>query len=197
MTAPNGHRSGPQWVCGILIGGRARRFGGQPKGLLPTPDGQPIVAQLTSAFRRAQPDGEVVLLGRHAAYARLGLPMLDDASADLGPMGGLLSLLHYCSTRNASALLLACDLPHLTSHTLAGLMGQFSAPAACVHHDGVWQPMVSLYRPLACLPVLQQRAERGQLGLSAALDALRAHPIELDASQAHELHDWDCPSDVR
>lgn len=193
----SGHHASPAWVCGILVGGRARRFGGHPKGLLAAPGGQPIIVQLASAFRRAQPDGEVVLLGRNTAYTKLGLPMLDDTSPDLGPIGGLLSLLRYCSTHRADALLLACDLPHLTSRTLADLMRQFAAPATCVQQDGVWQPMVSLYRPLACLPVLQRRVEQRQLGLTAALKALRAHAVQLDTNRTHEIHDWDCPSDVR
>ncbi len=197
MTARADVQQRSAWLCGILIGGRARRFGGIPKGLLRAPHRQPIVVQLAAAFRSIQPEGEVVLLGRNPAYEELGLVMLQDAGAGLGPIGGLLSLLRHGAARNANALLLGCDLPNLTRRTLYHLTRHFKPPATSLHHAGVWQPMVSLYDSQACLTAIQRRVEARQLGLGSALEALGAHAVRLEASDADELHDWDCPNDLR
>src|SRR5258706_13871820 len=99
-----------QMGLGIFVGGQSRRMNGRPKGLLIVPEtGESIVARLARIGNEM--GFEVVLVGQSPAYAQSfpNIPMLSDSLPDIGPLGGLASLLFFAGDRMAIAV--ACALP--------------------------------------------------------------------------------------
>jgi len=186
-------------LAGIFVGGKATRFAGMAKGLLPAPDGgQPIAARLARLCR----DGlgaDVVLVGRATSYEGLGLPSLDDLPPGVGPLGGLGALLGEAGRRGCPAIALACDLPYVTTAMVTRL-ANFALRAAAVapRPSGIWQPLFARYDPTACLPVLRAAVAERRFQARAILEKLGddAVPLPLDAVEEPLLFDWDCPEDV-
>ncbi|HLK45630.1 MAG TPA: NTP transferase domain-containing protein, partial [Acidimicrobiales bacterium] len=105
-------------VAGIFVGGRALRMDGRPKGLLEAPDGGTLVERSSNLLRNL--GAEIVLLGNADAYGAVGLPILADDPVDIGPLGGLVSLLRFAGRRPALAL--ACDMPYVSGRLLQRLL---------------------------------------------------------------------------
>lgn len=186
-------------LVGIFVGGKATRFGGVAKGMLPTPDsGEPVVARLARLCREAA-GADIVLVGRGAAYDALGLPSLDDAPGIAGPLGGLSALLAEASRRNAPAIAMACDLPYVTRDMVARLASFApAAPAVAPRQSGLWQPLFARYAPRVCSPLLEAALAGGASRARAVLERLGDRVVELplDAEEASLLADWDRPEDV-
>lgn len=181
-------------IAGIFVGGASRRMGGAPKGLLPV-DGEPLVLRTVRACRAA--GLEPVLVGEHASYAALGVPMIPDAEAGRGPLGGLAALLAHAERAGAhEAIALACDMPYVTPELLRVLASAPPAPAVAPHLDERWQPFFARYEVARAAPVVREALRDGRAALQRVLDALGATPLPLDATAARALRDWDEPGDV-
>ncbi len=176
-------------VAGIFIGGRSTRMGGAPKGLLPSPSGEPIVTRLASMLRDL--DCDVVLVGQNDAYAHLGLPQVSDAPGIEGPLAGLVALLE----RSRSAIAVACDMPFVSPALLATLANAPPAPICAPRIDGRWQPFFARYDAERVLPIAREHAARGELALKRLFDACDAVALELPPELERELDDWDRPED--
>jgi molybdopterin-guanine dinucleotide biosynthesis protein A len=187
-------------LVGIFVGGKATRFGGVAKGMLPAPDsGEPIVARLARLCRDTV-DADVVLVGRGAAYDGLGLSTLDDAPVGVGPLGGLSALLAEATRRKTSAIALAGDLPYVTSSMVARVAAFAPrAPAVAPRQSGVWQPLFARYDPVTCTPLIGAAIAERSFRARAVLEKLgdRAIELPLDATEAALLKDWDRPEDVK
>lgn len=180
-------------LCGIFIGGASRRMGGRPKGLLRDPEtGQTLVARLAALI--AQRGLPCVLVGQRPEYAALGMPMLADCPAGIGPLGGLAALLRAAPH---SALALACDLPYLKATLLDRLLWadlggcDVVAPA----RQGRWEPLCAHYKA-AALPSLEQALSVGERSFQRLFLRLRVVALPLDDLEQHELDDWDEPLDL-
>src|SRR5271165_5087016 len=89
----------------ILTGGQSSRMG-TDKALLPFGDGfliDHIAAKVTAAA------GSVCLVGGHERYLRLGYPAIADLWHDIGPLGGIVTVLQTSSAE--WNLIVACDMP--------------------------------------------------------------------------------------
>ena len=134
----------------ILAGGRARRMGGQDKGLLPLA-GRPMVEHV---FERLRPQVEEVVISanRNAdRYAHFGHPVLPDVLGDYsGPLAGMLSGL--AGVRLPWLAVVPCDSPLLPHDLVERLLDSALAESAelAVAHDGTrLQPVfVLLHRSL-------------------------------------------------
>lgn len=194
-------------LCGVFIGGQSRRMGGRPKGLLPAPDtGEPLVLRLT---RLAHGLGlEVRLVGESPAFTEQaralrelqGLIVLPDRPAGIGPLGGLHALLDEAAPRDA--VVLACDLPHLSAPLLQRLLPPlepgFDARVPRREAAGGttgWEPLCARYGASA-LPALQEALAQGVRSFHGLLARLRVEALELDAAGQRGLADWDSPEDV-
>ena len=186
----------PKPLCGIFIGGESRRMGGSPKGLLHAPRSQQsLVARLVEA---GQGLGlSCVLVGQRAEYAPLGLPMLEDRPAGIGPIGGLSALLAQLPAQTGGALALSCDLPYLSRAFLRRLLEFPTADCDVVapRRDGRFEPLCARYLP-SVQPILQQSIERREHALQRLLGQLRVAVLPISDDEARELDDWDSPSDV-
>lgn len=177
---------------GLFVGGASRRMGGRPKGLLPGPSGESLVARWAGLF--AAIEVPLVLVGEHEAYAGVGLPCLRDEGADLGPLGGLLALLARAGGGRAVAV--ACDMPYVSEGLLRRLLSAPPAPAVAARRDARWEPFFARYDAARVLPVARARASRRERALQGLLDQVGATELPLSAAEARELRDWDTPQDV-
>lgn len=183
-------------VGGILVGGRARRMGGRPKGNLATPDGTTIVATLREACAAA--GLRVVLVGSAASrapYAAEGLQGIDDDPRAEGPLAGLLALL--AAARGGRAIALACDMPFVSGALLARLARDpDDAPVLAARRGATWEPFFARYDAARVLPFALAAARSGKLGLQSLLDEAGARPFAMSPGEARALVDWDRPADM-
>lgn len=165
-------------------------MGGRPKGLLVAPSGETIVERYAKIFTALEIP--YVLVGAHAAYAHLGIPVLEDDIPSIGPLGGLVSLL-----RSAERVMaVACDMPHVSAALVARLLDAPAAPAVAPRRDGKWAPFFARYESASVLPLAEAHARSGRLSLQALLDRAGTHELILTPAEADELRDWDAPEDV-
>jgi molybdopterin-guanine dinucleotide biosynthesis protein A len=123
MAAP------PAITSAIVAGGEARRFGGRPKGL-ESVGGRRILdiqVDLCVAAFGAPP----FLIANHDAAIqwRPDLRVVPDVLPGLGALGGILTAVRMAP---APVLVLAWDLPFLTSPLLQALAGGLAGADACL-----------------------------------------------------------------
>lgn len=129
----------------VLAGGRARRMGGQDKGLIPF-RGRPLVAYALEALDAVA--GRILINANRnrEQYARFGYPVVGDAGDGFeGPLAGLLAALRAAET--PYVLTVPCDSPLVAGPLLARLWTRLEAAGAeiAVAHDGAWlQPVFLL-----------------------------------------------------
>jgi molybdopterin-guanine dinucleotide biosynthesis protein A len=185
-------------VAGIFVGGRASRMGGVAKGLLVSPDGEPILHRTRRILEDA--GARCVLVGANAAYADLGWEVLaDDASAS-GPLAGILALLAYAGDRFALAV--ACDMPLIAPDLVRRLIDAPPAPIVAprrrdrVHDRELWEPLFARYESRTVLPVARVFASEGGRKLQLLLDRAGARALALTSADDLSLTDWDAPGDL-
>jgi molybdopterin-guanine dinucleotide biosynthesis protein A len=199
-------------ICGVFVGGASRRMGGAPKGLLRVPPrGLPGAAEPTTLVERTHavleealgPGARVFLVGAHPSYAELGLPVLPDEPAGIGPLGGLVALLRAAHRAGPGtfALAVACDMPHLEAALVRRLaafepLGAGAGSAIVAARRGArWEPFFARYDP-RCLTDAEARASDPRArSLQAFLGANGAVPLPLTPREATSLDDWDTEDD--
>jgi molybdopterin-guanine dinucleotide biosynthesis protein A len=188
-------------VIGIFVGGSGKRMGGVAKGLLRTPDGaQTLIGRLLSVCRRAAPSATLYLVGAAHDYAALGVPQLADDPPQVGPIGGLRSLLLRAQAERATRVLaLACDLPFLDEAMLHSLLEPLCGAARVPLADDRFQPLAAAYAPEPTLAAVDRTLAAGRHALMHVLDQLGddLEQFELDEAKARALRDWDTPEDMQ
>jgi molybdopterin-guanine dinucleotide biosynthesis protein A len=120
----------------ILAGGKARRMGGQDKGLVSIND-RPMIAYAIDALR-PQVSGLLINANRNRdSYARFGYPIVADAERDfLGPLAGCASGMLAASTPYIAVA--PCDSPLLCGNLVQRLYTALTAGGSriAVAHDG-------------------------------------------------------------
>jgi molybdopterin-guanine dinucleotide biosynthesis protein A len=164
----------------ILIGGRATRFEGRDKSALIV-DGKTILSRQLDALANVSTD--VMLVGGH--------PPATDARhvADIVPGCGPLSGLHAAlsSARYQATLLLACDMPFVSSPLLRHLLslagGEDGPDIVVPKTERGYHPLCAVYsRP--CLEPAARRLARGEFKLSSLFDEMRVRVVTADALEA-------------
>lgn len=187
-------------LLGLFVGGKARRFGGIPKGWLEAPDGQSIVERTVRITRAVIPEATLVLVGDAGAYERLGLQAIADAPSGIGPLGGLAALLAEAERRGAhSALALACDMPFLSTDLIRRLCQSApEAPVLAPHPPGQpWYALTARYAT-AVLPVFRAMIADGEHKLQRLFERVPgATALSLSEQELAVLVDWDSAEDVR
>ena len=181
-------------VIGLFVGGRGSRMGGIAKGMLEAPDGSgTILDRLIAIARTLSPD--VVLVGRHAAYADRSLTTIEDVGADAGPLAGLVSLLEHARDRDVIAM--ATDLPFVETALIARLIHeQPDAGILAPRRGAFWEPLLARYRSARVIDVARARLASRALSLQGLLEASSTTELVLDDDERAQLIDWDAPSDI-
>ena len=145
MTTTHGDEARMAVAGLILAGGRARRMGGQDKGLVPLA-GRPMVEHVLDRIR-PQVDDVVISANRNRdVYARYRHRVLADIVGHYsGPLAGMLSAL--IAVEQPWLAVVPCDSPLLPNDLVARLLASVCAESAdiAVAHDGQrLQPVVAL-----------------------------------------------------
>lgn len=204
-----GRATVPPVIGAVLVGGASRRMG-RPKADLAHPGGGTLAEHAVRILRDAGAR-EVWLLGAGGTAAGLdGVPRLDDARADRGPLGGLVAALErargLAPDRTPSAapgggpwvLLLACDLPYVDAgdaRALARAAAAGAAPACAPRRDGRWEPLFACYDAARVAREAKSRLAAGSASLQGLLDAVGA--MEHRVRDPRRLDDWDTPDDTQ
>ena len=160
----------------VLAGGRSSRMG-RDKALLPL-DGSTLLEQVAARVRAAA--GSVTLIGPPERYSSLGLPVAADLIEDCGPIGGV-----YTALKISSApwnLIVACDMPAVTTGFLAGLLeAARGADADCLvpETDRGLHPLCAVYHRRA-VTALQHAIRHKSFKMHDLLRSLRtvAWPVD-------------------
>jgi molybdenum cofactor guanylyltransferase len=145
----------------ILAGGRARRMGGEDKGLIRLA-GRPMVEHVLERIG-PQVDEVVINANRNAEqYGRYGHRVIADVVDDFpGPLAGMLSAME--AVHQPWLAVVPCDSPLLPRDLVQRLFESALAESAdiAVAHDGErLQPVVALLR-CSLLPQLRAFVEQG------------------------------------
>ena len=156
----------------LLAGGAARRFDGLPKGLA-TVDDIRIADRILAALRGAT-DTQIVACNDAGARAWFpDLPVFADEVPGLGPLAGIETAL--CAAAGAAVLVVAWDMPFVTTPLLRGMraLGEIGAPAVVPAHGEppVLEPLCAYYGADA-LPVCSRLLASGERRAHALFDAL-------------------------
>ena len=189
-----------QVTIGFFVGGAGKRMGGVAKGLLAAPSGgQTLIERLVGVCARSAPEAQLYLVGEASPYAGLGLATLHDDPAQVGPIGGLRSLIRRAREEGSqAALALACDLPFLDESVISALLIPLLGAARVPYVEGYLQPLAAAYAPTPTLAAVDRSLALGKHALRQVLEQLGSavERIEFDALQAHALRDWDTPEDL-
>ena len=164
----------------VLAGGRASRFGGDPKGLAPF-GGARIIDSVADALAAVT---DRLLVIAHSADAEdwlPGVPVAGDVYPSCGALGGLHAALARAGT---DVLVVAWDMPFVTAPMLRMLLEARRGTAAAVvpvHPDGHDEPLCAFYaaRCTGVAERLLQQGERRARALADAVDTVRVAPDTL------------------
>ena len=130
------------WSAAILAGGHARRLGGRNKAALHIGSSAILERQLT--LLRPLIDRILIVADDAAPFRAFDVPVVGDLKPRTGALGGLYTAIQAAAT--SRTLVLACDLPFLTTPFLSRLMAE--APLADVvlpHSADGFQPLCAAY----------------------------------------------------
>ena len=135
------HVPGAGVTAFILAGGKSTRMG-RDKAFVEL-GGQTLLARALDVTRAVAEDWRIV--GDTIKFAAFG-PVVEDIFHDCGPLGGIHAAL--LSSRTELNLMIAVDLPFVTTRFLEYLIGQGSKTSAVVTvpHAGGLQPLCAVYR---------------------------------------------------
>lgn len=158
----------------ILAGGQARRFGGRDKSRLLV-GGRTILDRQIEALTPCV--SRIMLVGATSATDDTRLVVVNDRERDRGPLGGLDAALHAAS---GPVLLLACDMPFVTTALLAHLIAKldgFDAVVPRTEHG--YHPLCAVFAA-QCRGPVRARLDAGQLRVRDLLTDLRVRAVERD-----------------
>jgi molybdopterin-guanine dinucleotide biosynthesis protein A len=165
----------------ILAGGASSRMG-KDKGLLEI-SGVPLIVR--TAEQAAPLVSKVTIVGEPRKYGNLGFPVIPDQSfrgssvsvGSLGPLAGIATAL--AAATSPWNLILACDLPYLTTEWLRWLISRqrSSETQAVVQRTrrGL-EPLAALYHR-DCFSPIAAALSRGTRKVTDALAELRVETI--------------------
>jgi molybdenum cofactor guanylyltransferase len=166
----------------ILTGGRSSRFGSDKA--VAVVDGRAMARRVADALDGAGAAEVFAVGGDVIALAALGITTIADRRPGEGPLDGLITALGAAS--NDLVVVLACDLPFVTSGLIGALVRAVRAVAvgtvarvgervpdvALAETGGRLEPLVGCWRTASCLPVLERAFATGQRAVHQALAGL-------------------------
>jgi|APSaa5957512622_1039677.scaffolds.fasta_scaffold28188_1 molybdopterin-guanine dinucleotide biosynthesis protein A len=165
----------------ILAGGNSRRMG-RDKARLELGASTLLERVLAATVPLAIPC--ILIANDSGPLAHLERPVYPDLRPGSGPLGGLLTALTVAPS--SSVLLLACDLPFITTPFLRFLLQALGTHQAVVPRssDGL-QPLCAVYTR-SCLPTIESTLNRGDFRISSFLADIDALILTRDRWQAFD-----------
>jgi molybdopterin-guanine dinucleotide biosynthesis protein A len=152
----------------LLAGGKSSRMGCN-KALL-VAGGVPLIQRVADALSVVA-DRVTVIANLPEDYRFLGLPILGDAVAGVGPLGGITTALR--ATQSEVCLVLACDLPLVRPDLLRALIREARGADAAVPRtqDGD-HPLCAVYARTG-LAQAEAQIEAGDYKVTRFLERIR------------------------
>lgn len=182
----------------ILAGGESRRMGRDKAWL--EKDGVPLIVRAVATVRGAGVE-EVFISGRPGMdYSVLGLPVLYDRQAGLGPLGGIERGLH--ESKSPLLLVLAVDLAQMTPDCLKALAGRCDDLTGAVPRlKGRLEPLAAIY-PRRCHAIASSLLLQSHLAAREFAEACHREcavtfvPVPFASGSATCFANWNSPSDL-
>lgn len=157
----------------ILAGGKARRMGGEDKGLTLLHD-RPMVGHVIA---RLTPQLNTLVISanrNHTQYREFGYPVVSDLDADFqGPLAGIASAI--AATETPLVLVTPCDTPLLPEDLVPRLyatLQQCDSPIA-VAHDGERLQQLCFLARRTVLDSITRQLEQGERRVRLWIDTLK------------------------
>jgi len=162
-------------AAAILAGGRARRMDGVNKGTL-------VIGRTAIIDRQLQTLGEVAhdifVVGRSdIAWTSRGLRVISDEIPDAGPLGGIYTAIVRSPCERT--LVVACDMPFLSSAFLRELAAVKDADLVIPRHARGHEPLCAIYSR-ACAEDIRERLARGVNEASRLPVGMRVTEVDVD-----------------
>lgn len=154
----------------VLAGGKSSRMG-RDKALLEI-DCIPMISRAVRLVESGT-GGAATVVGAPQTFREFGFEVVADDWPGAGPLGGIATALRV--TNSEWNLILACDLPYLTSEWLAYLIHRVqasTADAALAINDHGTEPLCAMYRK-ACEPLVRDAVANGRLKVQDCIAELR------------------------
>jgi molybdopterin-guanine dinucleotide biosynthesis protein A len=160
-------------IGAILTGGASRRLG-RDKCRVEV-GGARLVDRVYEAL--SAEIREVVLVGKEGDEPPLaGVPFVTDAHPERCALAGVVRALEHAADR--PVLVTGCDHPFLARGVVRLLLSRLGGSEAVAPEiDGRLEPLLSVVRPAAALPLFRDRLREGRLGLQEALRRLDLDPV--------------------
>ena len=163
----------------VLVGGEARRAGGQEKYFF-SYNGKTFIEHILSALRPVV--DEIVLAARDPAQCErfghlAGVRCVSDIRQGIGPTGGLHA--GVLEVRGDLVVVVACDMPCINPRViehLFSLMDDYDAVIPAWNPE-MLEPLHAVYRRSALLAYLE---EPGHRSLREMVKAMRVRFVEID-----------------
>jgi molybdopterin-guanine dinucleotide biosynthesis protein A len=169
----------------ILAGGRALRLGGQDKSALDV-GGLSILERLLIAVSPLARD--ILIVGREPGDIELPGPyrpsarVVPDRVRDAGPLGGIDTA--FAHAQGTALLVVACDMPFVTTSLLAHFVAVAGAADAVVPcTDRGYHPLCALYARTCARPI-SGRVAAGRGSVRSVLNDLRVRTVGADELEA-------------
>jgi len=143
-------------AAAILAGGHARRMDGVNKGTLVVGRTAIIDRQLETLAEIAR---DIFVVGRSdVAWTSRGLRVIPDEIPGAGPLGGIYTAI--VRSPYERTLVVACDMPFLSSAFLRELAAVSDADLVIPRHARGYEPLCAIYSR-ACADDIRERLARG------------------------------------
>ncbi len=150
----------------ILAGGKARRMGGIPKGMLRAGGCRSLIERLIEQMTRCRLQEIIISTNDERSYAHLRYTIVPDKRVDMGPLAGIEAALEHFAGRCDAVLCLPCDVPALSSKEISTLVSAFVAtgdPVVLAETEGpVRHPLCAVVRS-SLLDEVSAALDRGTL----------------------------------
>jgi molybdopterin-guanine dinucleotide biosynthesis protein A len=162
-------------AAAILAGGRARRMDGVNKGTLVIGRTAIIDRQLETLREVAV---DIFVVGRSDGnWTSRGLRVIPDEIPNAGPLGGIYTAI--VRSPYERTLVVACDMPFLSSALLRELVAVKDADLVIPRHAGRYEPLCAIYSR-GCADDIRDRLARGMNEASTLPTGLRVTAIDVD-----------------
>jgi molybdopterin-guanine dinucleotide biosynthesis protein A len=167
----------------VLAGAGSRRLGGRDKALIDI-GGATLIDRVVAAVDHA---GRTVIVGPRRPVEREVIWTQEQPEGS-GPVAALIAGLGH--TTRAVVVVLAVDLPHVTTETVVALLAARDGYEAAVllDEDGHPQPLAGAYQAVPLRAALQRALESGRM--LDVLDHLDVAGLS-DPTAAVDCDDWD------
>lgn len=154
-----------QIAAGVLAGGRGKRFGGRPKGLLQVAPGTCIMETQVAELASSGVEEVIILANDPLPYRAFGPNIVPDLRVGTGPLGGIEAAVSYYASRFKATLFLPCDLPGITARQIRILKDSFvkarAGVAVAVTEGALREPLCAVVDN-RLLPAISEAIEEGK-----------------------------------